>query len=173
MNKKLFGYDYVDSDVQCWLDKDVPAHLREIILKGNTENKEKLPGFIDFYLFINSIENFTQDLIKYLIRNMWIMSLLLIFNVFALQGLTNGWMFWDNSFIIWFTILFLAFALWKVIEYAQMSINGPDFIILNNNETNKQDSGSFSKQEIGNIIKNFMVIKKQEKEFIDIFKARI
>ncbi len=167
LNGKLFKeYDYVDPD--CWLDKDVPPHLREIISK----NKGHL-GFSDYYLFVNSLEDFTQKLIHFLIYNMVVLGLLLVFTVVASQGLSYGWLFWNSVFVIWSTIIFFVLVLWLVINYARVSIKGPDFIILNNNETNKFDAAKFSKQEIERIIKELMRGQRLDKNIIDTFKAKI
>ena len=162
----------VDPDVGCWLDKDVPAHLREIIYKEYTNSRFHF-GFSDYYLFVNSLEDFTQKLICFLIRNMVALGLLLTFTVVALQGLSYGWMFWSSAIVIWSTIIFLVLALWLVIDYARISIKGPDFIFLNNNETNKPNSAKFSTQEIEKIIKKLMETRNFDKKIVDNFKARI
>ncbi len=165
-------YSYVDSDVDYWLDKDVPAHLREIIQTEYSKNKLHF-GFGDYYLFVNSIEDFTQKLRTLLIHRMIVLGWFLIATVIAIQGLFCGWKFWNNFIVIWFTILFFVFTIWLVIDYARISIKGPDSVFLNNNETNKTDSAKFSKQEIEKIIKKLMKIKKLDKRIVDAFKARI
>lgn len=165
-------YSYVDPDVDYWLDKDVPAHLREIIYKEHSNSRFPF-GFSDYYLFVNSLEDFIQKLICLLIRNMVTLGLLLTFTIVALQGLSYGWIFWSSAIVIWSTIIFLVLALWLVIDYARISIQGPDFIFLNNNETNKPDPAKFSTQEIEMIIKKLMEAKKTGKRIADNFKARI
>ena len=165
------GYSYVDPDVQCWLDKDVPAHLREIISKGDTANKSISAGFYDYYLFINDIEFFTQHQIKRLVQCMIISGLFLVWNIVALQ--TYYWPFWSNSFVIASTIVFFALMLGGVICYTRDSLKGPNFIFINNNETNKPNSQLFSISAIEKIIKEEMTKKNLDKTVIERFKACI
>ncbi len=172
-DENILGYSYVDRDVQCWLDKDVPAHLREIIKRGNVRDNSMPMGFVDYYLFINSIESFTQYLVRYLIKNMVSLGLFLVFNLIALIGLIYEWGFLKNPCLIGATILFFIFMLWAIIDYTKKSLKGPDFIFINNNETNKSYSETFSMLEIDKIIKNIMTEKNLSKHIIETFKARI
>lgn len=169
--EKFPGYDYVDSDVQCWLDKDVPAHLREIIVKGDTASKSIPTGFYDYYLFINSIEFFAQHLIKRLVQFMVISGAFLVLNIVALQ--TYNWPLWSNSFVIASIIVFFALILVAVIFYTRDSLKGPNFIFINNNETNKPGSQVFSILAIEKIMKEVMKKRNLDKIVIERFKACI
>jgi hypothetical protein len=176
IKKKCFDaplqkYSYVDQDVDCWLDKDVPAHLREII--WSEYNKILHLGFVDYYLFVNSIEDFTQKLTNLLIHRMIILGLFFGGMVAAIQTLSYGWVFWNEPLVILFTFILLGAEFWLVIDYARISIKGPDFILLNNNETNKLNRADFSKEEIEKIIKELMKNKKLDKKIIDDFKAKV
>jgi len=86
------GFNFVDPDVNHWLDKDVPSHLREII----SCNCQYL-GFVDYYLFVNSLQSHLKELIHRLLVSMIALGLLLIFSLSALAFLKGQWLFWSSS----------------------------------------------------------------------------
>ncbi len=104
---------------------------------------------------------------------MIVLGLFLVAMVVAIQELFYGWIFWNNFIVILSTIILLGVALWFVIDYARISIKGPDFILLNNNETNKPNSANFSREAIEKIIKKLMETKGLNKRIINAFKAKI
>ncbi len=169
--ERIPGYSYVDRDVSCWLDKDVPSHLREIIKKSNVHNNPRFDGFVDYYLFINSIETFTRHMIKRLVQYMAMLGAFLLFNIIALQ--TYEWPFWGNSFVIWGTIIFFGLMVCAVIVYTKDSLKGPNFIPINNTDTNRLDAQMFSIPEVEKIIKEVMTERNLSKRLVKAFKAWI
>jgi|GEM_PF-6849176 len=173
--KRLGGYRYVDPDVQCWLDKDVPSHLREIIAKGDAINKLVPMGFIDYYLFVNSIEHFSRHMIKRLIQYMSCLGVLLIFNIFAVYAIVSKyeWFLCAHPWVAWLTTIISGMMLYAVIIYTSDSLKGPNFIPINNTDTNKLDASKFSIAVIEKLIKTEMGKKGLSKDIINSFKAWI
>lgn len=171
----LNGYNYVDPDVQCWLDKDVSSHLREIIVKGNTVNKTIPMGFIDYYLFINSIEYFSRHMIKRLMQYMFSLGLFLIFNIFAIYSVASKheWFLCSHPWVTWVTIIFFGIMIGVVILYTRDSLKGPNFIAINNTDTNKPDACMFLTDKVEKIIIKVMKDKEFNKSIIKSFKAWI
>jgi fumarate reductase subunit C len=170
------GYQYVDNDVKCWLDKDVPSHLREIVLRGDLVQKDKLGGFFDFYLFINTIEDFTRYLTRSLMLNMINLAIFLVFNILALfysKDLLCLQDFFNNPVVKWLDLVWLGVVLFCVIRYTAISIKGPNFININNNQTNNANSGQYAIPVIEEIMKTHMRGKGVSESIVRKFKGWI
>ena len=170
------GYSYVDNDVECWLDKDVPSHLREIILRGDLVHKHKLGGFFDFYLFINTIEDFTRYLTRSLRLNMINLAIFLIFNIGALfysKDLLCLQDFFNNHVVRCLDLIWLGIALFFLIRYTAISIKGPIFININNNETNNANRDQYAIPIIQEIMKTHMRSKGVSERIVRKFRGWI